>query len=420
MSALRVVTAPLNANSCQRVLRSILVLALFHSTTLAEEPASPKNSLKYHQPPKNAVVRMLRQADFDIPSVLVRDDGVPVTTAEDWRSIRRPQLMTHWTRILGKLKPTQGDQRWFGDIKQARIGKTTELEGYTRIELELAIEKDFWQPHLLLLPKAQGEGAFPAVIAWTSTSPDFRKPEEWWGSWLARRGFVVLTGWSFIRHYRGGINYSNNINEAVYKRFGHWLPMAKMVHDVQREVEFLRSRPEVDVDRIGFIGFSLSAKAALYVAAFAPEIKATVAIDPHIAMYGATNWLAPWYLDARHKFASIRTAEYPDPELRGTVWSLLDANPQRPGFERNHHELMALAAPRSLMVIGCSMDQRFSPHSDDLGSWSYVNRASEVYKLLGVSDRLQFVTSKVGHRAVSPSFDNEWQAFLTRWLKNEK
>ena len=24
-----------------------------------------------------------------------------------------------------------------------------------------------------------------------------------WGAWLARRGYVVLTGWSFIRHYRG-------------------------------------------------------------------------------------------------------------------------------------------------------------------------------------------------------------------------
>ncbi|MDA1013157.1 MAG: dienelactone hydrolase family protein [Planctomycetota bacterium] len=395
----------------------LTLVLIFNAVNFADTPTSPRTSLKYHQPPKNAVARMQRQADFDLPSVLVHDDGTLVKTADDWHNKRRVELVQHWTRILGKLQPTTADQRWFGDINNARVGKTTELEGYTRIELELPIEKDFQQPHLLLLPKGQGKGPFPAVIAWTSTSPDYRKPEEWWGSWLARRGFVVLTGWSFIRHYRGGINYSHDVNEAVYERFGHWLPMAKMVHDVQREVEFLRGRAEVDAENIGFIGFSLSAKAALYVAAFAPEIKATVAVDPHIAIYGATNWHDPWYLDSKHKFPSIHTADYPDPELRGTVWSLLDTNPERPGFERNHHELLALAAPRSLMVIGCSMDKEFSGHSDDLGSWAYINRAVEVYKLLGIPERLRFVTSTEGHCAVSPSFDAEWQGFFTRWLK---
>ncbi|MDC3255092.1 dienelactone hydrolase family protein [bacterium] len=66
-----------------------------------------------------------------------------------------------------------------------------------------------------------------------------------------------------------------------------------MVHDVQREVAFLRTCPEVDADRLGFIGFFLSAKTALYVAAFAPEIKATVAIDPHLALHGDSNYQDP-------------------------------------------------------------------------------------------------------------------------------
>jgi len=84
------------------------------------------------------------------------------------------------------------------------------------------------------------------------------------------------------------------VNEMVYERFGHWLPMAKMVYDVRREVEYLKTLPEVDSKRLGFIGFSLSAKAALYVAAFAPEIKATVAVDPHLALHGDTNYFEQW------------------------------------------------------------------------------------------------------------------------------
>ena len=115
------------------------------------------------------------------------------------------------------------------------------------------MEKDFKQPHLLLIPDDAGDEPLPSVIAWTSTSPDYRQPEVWWGEWLAKRGFVVLTGWSFIRNYRQGTTYNTGAHELVYQRFGHWLAMGKMIHDVRREAEFLQSLPEVDKDRIGFI-----------------------------------------------------------------------------------------------------------------------------------------------------------------------
>jgi len=381
------------------------------------DSVSPSRRLNYHMAPAWTDPLMKEQHHYTIPSPLILDDGTKVNTAGDWYQKRRPELVRHWTKILGKLSPSKADEKWFGDIRKVVIHDTEDKEGYTRIHLSLPIEKDFLQPHLLLLPKNQGSGPFPAVIAWTSTSPDYTQPEQWWGKWLARRGYVVLTGWSFIRHYREGKTHRDQVNEMVYERFGHWLPMAKMVHDVQREVEYLRTLPEVDPNRLGFIGFSLSAKTALYVAAFAPEIKATVAVDPHLAMHGDTNYHDPWYLDWRHKFDSIQTDDYPVPELRGTIWSLVDADPLRPGFERNHHELIALCAPRAFLLIGCSMDRMRSSHSDNLQSWGYFNRAKEVYDLLGISERLKFKTTTDGHQATSPRTDPDWQQFFERWLK---
>lgn len=385
----------------------------------ARDPASlpPEERLNYHTPPKRSRPEMREQDRFTIPSPLVLDDGAKVETPDGWHRVRRPQLVAHWTRILGKLEPSGDDRKWFGDVTKTVTHSLEEKEGYTRVHLEIPIETDFLQHHLLLLPKGQGGGPFPAVIAWTSTTPDYTKPEEWWGAWLAQRGFVVLTSWAFIRNYRGGKDYRSRINEVVYERFGHWLPMSKMVHDVRREVEYLRSRPEVDAKRIGFIGFSLSAKTALYVAAFAPEVSATVSVDPHVSLYGDTNYEAPWYLDFERKFPSIRTDDYPVPELRGTVWSLLDADPKRPGFERNHHEIMALGAPRAFLLIGCSTDKPTATHSDDLQSWGYFNRAREVYRLLGIPERIGFATTDEGHRAVSPRIDPAWQAFFVKWLK---
>ncbi len=231
---------------------------------------------------------------------------------------------------------------------------------------------------------------------------------------------MLLTSWAFIKNYRVSTDFRSGVNEKVYERFGHWLPMAKMVHDVHREVSYLQSLPQVDPDRIGFMGFSLSAKTAVYVAAFLPEIKATVSIDPHIAINGSTNWYDPWYLDWGHKFPDIKTDDYPMQELRGSVQSLLNPDVDRPGFERNHHELMALCAPRAFMLIGGNCDKEyFIGHSDDLQSCGYVNRAREVYELLGIPERFEFVPTTDGHSANGPNIDPAWQRFFNSWLKTE-
>ena len=321
----------------------------------------------------------------------------------------RVETLRLWTKILGKIEPSAADKKWFGDIRKTRILDTQEKEKYTRIHLELPIEKDFYQPHLLLLPKNQGKGPFPAVICWTSSTPDYTAPEQYWGAWLAERGYVVLTGWSFIRNYRDGTSYRNNTAaEKLYGRFGRWLPMGKMVHDAKREAEYLRSMKHVDGKRIGFIGFSLGAKAAVYVAAFAPEILATVALDPHIAVNGSTNWYDPWYLDWTRDWPGV-----------GTVLDLLNPDKRRPGFEHDHHELMALTAPRPFLLIGGSQKEDTGGDSDDLQSWGYVNRAREVYRTLGVEDRLQYISTNDGHKANGPNIDAAWQGFFEKWLKKK-
>jgi dienelactone hydrolase len=351
----------------------------------------------------------------ELVSPLTRPDGARVSTAGEWYATRRPELVNQWVSILGKIAPAEGDRKWFGDITKVYEQSRREEDGYTRIDLDIPIETDFVQRHLLLMPKGQGNGPFPAVIAWTSSTPDYREPEQSWGAYLARHGYVVLTSWAFIRNYRQGTR-GKQAADLVYERFGHWLGMGKMVHDVAREIEYLRTVPAVDSARIGFMGFSLSAKTAVYVAAFNPDVKVTVAVDPHIAINGGTNWYAPWYLDWLHKFDDIHTPDYPIPELRGTVQSLLNPDPRRPGFEHDHHELLALAAPRPFLLIGGSQSEDAGGDSDDLQSWAYVNRAKEVYSLLGVPERLQFCSTNQGHHATGQQSDPAWQAFLKYYL----
>src|SRR6266850_3806603 len=54
-------------------------------------------------------------------------------SAEEWRTVRRPQLLQLWTTILGKLGPNEQDRKWFGDIRQAVIRETADRGTYTRI-----------------------------------------------------------------------------------------------------------------------------------------------------------------------------------------------------------------------------------------------------------------------------------------------
>ena len=332
---------------------------------------------------------------------------------DDWWNVRRPELLRFWTTLLGKLGPNKEDRKWFGDIRKAVIRETTDQGTYTRVALDLPIEKDFLQHHVLLLPKNQGPGPFPAVICWTSSTPDYTEPEKWWGKWLVEHGYVVLTSWSFIRHYRDDTTAENGAAQKLYDRFGHWLPMAKMVNDAQREAEYLRSLKQVDAKRIGFMGFSLSAKAALYVAAFAPEFKATVAIDPHTAVNGGTNWYDPWYLDWLRPFPDIPTPQH-------TVLSMLNPDPARLGFEHDHDEILALAAPRALLIIGgAGNSEDRGGDSDDRESWGYYNRAEEVYRLLGIPDRLRFVLTNNGHHANGPDIDPAWRTFLDQYLRQK-
>lgn len=387
------------------LLAAALLLAAAPQFPIPEPSPEDLRRANYHRvTSKQSPAPEPRAENTPLISPLAKPDGTRVRDAREWFDTRRPELLKQWITILGKIAPAPEDARWFGDVRQAVESGRREMDGYTRIDLDIPLERDFYQRHLLLIPKGQGPGPFPTVIAWASSTPDYREPEAWWGAWLARRGYVVLTSWSFIRNYREGTRLKQ-ATELVYARYGHWLGLGKMVHDVAREIEYLRSLPQVDGSRIGFIGFSLGAKAAVYAAAFNPDVKVTVAVDPHIAINGGTNWYAPWYLDWTRQFGGK------------TIQSLLDADPRRPGLEHDHHELLALAAPRAFLLIGGSRSEDAGGDSDDLESWAYVNKAKEVYTLLGVPERLQFCSTSQGHAATGEQIDPAWQSFFEYFLK---
>src|SRR5262249_49556762 len=152
-----------------------------------------------------------------------------------------------------------------------------------------------------------------------------------------------------------------NVAQMTARHSG-WKGMARMLLDAERAADVLESLPSVDSGRIGCIGHSLGAKEALYASAFDERFRATVFHEGGGGL-GMSNWDGVWYLG---------------PQIR------------EPRFPPEHHELLALVAPRSFLLIA-------GGESDNAQSWSYVEAALPVYRLLEADPRFGWVVHREGN-----------------------
>lgn len=297
--------------------------------------------------------------------LLVDAAGRAITTPDAWRR-RRAALAQAWRDELGALDLERTRPPRVEVLEQDRIGDVI------RQRVRYLVEPDIHTEAYVLAP-ASPRGRRPGAVVFHSTTPEsIRQPagladvrEKHFGLSLARRGFVTICPRNFLwpettrmaadeetRRFRG--------------RHTRAKGMAKMLFDGQVALDILAARPDVNPDRIGCIGHSLGAKEALYLAAFDPRVTAVVSSEGGVGT-AMSNWEAEWYLGAR-----VREA----------------------GFPREHHELLALAAPRPFLLVG-------GDSADGAASWPYVAAAQRVYRLYGEPPRLGLLNHGRGH-AVPP------------------
>ena len=157
-----------------------------------------------------------------------------------------------------------------------------------------------------------------------------------------------------------------------------WTGMAKLAWDTRRATDLLLSQPDMDPERTVVIGHSLGGKMAFYAGALDARFKATVSSDFGIG-WDFTNWDDPWYLgDQIHA----------------------------PGFTLAHHQLLALHAPRSFLLIGGEADR---PES-----WQYLQEAQKVYGLYGREHAVGHLYHGTGHQPTDESVRAAYQ-----WLAEQ-
>ncbi len=301
---------------------------------------------------------------------------IPIA-ARDWRQ----RLTAKWQAILSEPAAISRPV-------SSRLLGSTSIRSFPAELRELEMEKDIWENVLVLRAASPSAKKMPVLIVpyYDVDTPagldlggrKFTPPGVRSFAYIgAQHGYLVVA----VRWF--GESYGEFYTEAVANlalRHPGATGLGKWIADARRLVDFIETIPDADPQRIGILGHSLGGKMAIYAAAFEPRIRAVVASEPGIA-FASTNYDAYWYLGEALRRAPIGT---------------------------DQHELLALMAPKPVLLIG-------GDDSDKDLSWHYINAARPAYRLLEAPNNIGFYNHRSGHTPAPTAVDLAFQ-WLDRFL----
>ena len=292
--------------------------------------------------------------------LLVDECGAAITSAPAWMQ-RRDAVRAEWQAFLGEFPKERAPLK-------VEVQATETLAEFTRQHVKYQVEEGVFTDAYVLTPK-NATGKLPGVVVFHQTvktqaqqaaGVDASVPELMHGVQLVKRGYLVVCPRCFI--FDDGAGYAEWV-KRLQQRHPAWTGMARMTWDGIRAADYLESLPLVDHERISCLGHSLGAKEALYAAAFDERFKVAVFSEGGIGLT-FSNWDAPWYLGPRSR---------------------------PPAFTHEHHELLALIAPRPFLLLA-------GDSADSNQSAAFIEAARPVYELLGARDNVRLLNHHQGHR----------------------
>lgn len=206
--------------------------------------------------------------------------------------------------------------------------------------------------------------------------------------WFATHGFCVLALDTLEFGEVPGIHHGTH-NLAMW----HWLslgytPAGVEVWNAMRALDWLATRPEVDMKRVGLTGISGGGAITWYLAALDERI-AAAAPSCSTFTYGsqAAHWLASGQCDCIY-YHNTYGWDFP--------------------------VVAALIAPRPLLITSGQRDTIFPPD----GYHEVFRRGQRIYGLLDATERIREVDDDVGH-SDPPLFLKSSREWMNRWLKGD-
>src|SRR5581483_11054798 len=294
---------------------------------------------------------------------------------------------------------------------EARLEQRDELGDVVRERVTYLVEPGERVPAYLLIPRQLRPGERrPGIFAHHQHAGQFHlgksevaglagNPEQAYALELARRGYVVLAPDAICFEERGA--YHGRLEEPTQPALGGQLErfeftkrllhgsclQTKMVWDMQRGLDYLASRAEVDPHRLGCIGHSLGGQQTLFLAALDERVRAAV------ASCGFASMASVLREGLNHNFAAYVPGWLEHGDV-GDLWGEV--------------------APRAFLALNGAADRIF-PIDGVRDSYEIARR---VYETQGAGDRRELAIYEGGHR-FSDEMRARAYAWLDRWLDRD-
>lgn len=307
----------------------------------------------------------------------------PPKDRKTWEEHKK-KLREQMFRAMGTFppKPCELQPKELGVLKR---------DGFRIEKLVFQSRPDVWVTANAYVPDPLPAKKLPAVLcvhghwAWARIDPNVTARCVG----LVKHGFFVLAVDAFGSGERYTKPAPGTYHGALYGSTlwptGQTL-LGMQVYDNRRAVDYLLTRPEVDGDRLGVTGASGGGNQTMYAGALDERFAAVVPVCS-VGTYQA-------YLHAACCVCEVL-----------------------PGGLRMAEEgdVLALVAPRALMVVNASMDSFNFSIGEARKS---LDRARKVFDLYGVADKAQHATFESPHAYNQPMREAMY-GWMTRWLKNE-
>lgn len=304
---------------------------------------------------------------------------LPGTRREEWPRMRAG-IAQRVAESLGREPDAATGEPVFEEVERY------EKHALVHVRLRYRVLGDEWNEAVCVFPPG-GEAALPAPAVLTvhgtngavgkygMLDPD-GTPARAYGIELARRGYVTVSADQFGFGASAEGSSEDALTRRFYQRYPEWSIVGRRVFEQKRVMDVVQTLGWARGRSFGAMGNSLGGGLVVFLAAF----------DERIAAAAPSCGISP---NVSNVFRYITRHAALMPTLSAAIT-------QTGRMPWDYHELLALCAPRALLA--------FEPYNDtegcnpDVGTTiECLNRAAQVYRLLGHPERLAFMIHGDGH-----------------------
>jgi hypothetical protein len=338
----------------------------------------------------------------DLPSIAYLPDpflmanGKHVTTRDNWEQRRAEirAMLEHYDVGAKPGKPSTFRATLEGNTIHMMVG-----EGVNTFEMTATVNR----------PADAPDTPIPVLIG--INSPSGSLPSNL----IASRGIATITFKTNEVAYSGfsGVNYEAGNFAKVYpdSTAGY---LIRWAWGVSRIIDALEALPQakLDLSHIAVTGCSYAGKAALYAGAWDGRIALTI---PQESGGGGTiSWRYSDMLEKRDgvEVENLIQAQGGSVDFPWYARALRQFTNAPEKLPVDHHELIALIAPRAVLMIESTRVPRMGAEAARVDALA----AREVWKALGVADRMGVTEEDTPHCQWHSGFTPDLEAYLDRFM----